>query len=103
MKWIQYNWLKVVAIIMLLAAILPIPYFAYYQVMNWIVVGAAIVTALQAHTLKKEVTMWLFLFVAVVFNPIDPLHLRTDVWQLTDLAVALLFTISFLIVKLEEK
>jgi hypothetical protein len=99
MKWIQYNWLKVVAIVMVLVAILPVPYFAYYQLMNWVVVGAAIVAALQARALKKEWMIWIFLFVSVVFNPIEPLHLRIDVWQIADIIVALLFIISFFIIK----
>ncbi len=103
MTWIKFNWLKVVAIVMVLAAILPIQYFVYYQLMNWVVVGAAIVTALQARALKSESLMWLFILVAVVFNPVAPLHLRADVWQIVDIVVALLFIISFFVIKPKVK
>ncbi len=103
MNWIQYNWLKVVAIAMVLTAILPIPYFAYYQLMNWVVVGAAIVTALQARALKMEWAMWLFILVAVVFNPIAPMYMRADVWQIADIVVAVLFILSFFIVRPKVK
>ncbi len=103
MTWINNNWLKVVAIVMVLAAILPIQYFVYYQLMNWVVLGAAVVTALQAREMKNEFWMWLFILVAVVFNPIAPLHLRADVWQIADIVVALLFIISILLIKPKVK
>jgi hypothetical protein len=99
MKWIQFNWLKVVAIIMVSAAVLPIPYFVYYQMMNWIVVGAAILTALQASTVRCGFVFWTFMLVAVVFNPLAPLHLRADVWQIADIVAALIFLISFFVVR----
>jgi hypothetical protein len=102
MKWIQFNWLKVVAIIMVLAAILPIQYFVYYQMMNWLVLGAAIVTALQASTVRCGFVFWTFMLLAVVFNPVAPLHLRADVWQIADIVAALIFIISFFVVKVPK-
>jgi hypothetical protein len=93
--WISENWLKVVAIALALGALAPIPYFAYYQLMNWAVVGAAIVTAWQAYKRGNEWLAWLFVVVAVVFNPIAPLYFRADVWQVADVIVAVLFLLSF--------
>jgi hypothetical protein len=95
MQWIQANWLKVVAALMLAGALFPIPYFAYYQLTNWVVLGAAIMTAWQARALGKEWIMWLFVLVAVVFNPIAPLYLRPDIWHVLDIVAALIFLLSF--------
>ena len=93
--WIQDNWLKVVAIFFALGALAPIPYFAYYQLMNWIVVGAALMTTLHAYQQKSPWIAWLFALVAVIFNPLAPLYFPTNVWHIADVVVAILFVASF--------
>jgi len=101
MKWFQSNWPALLAIVMLGGAIFPIEYYAYYQLMNWVVVGAAILTAFKAYKQSKEGLMWIFIIVAVIFNPVAPIHLRTDVWHILDVVGILLFLISF--VRLRQK
>jgi hypothetical protein len=88
------HWLKLLAILMLLGALLSFP-FVYYQLMNWVVVGAALVTVQQAYQRKMHALAWLFALVAVVFNPLAPLYLRADVWHIADIVAAALFLISF--------
>jgi FtsH-binding integral membrane protein len=101
MIWIKFNWLKLLAILAVLGAFgfamkeIVVP-FAYYQFMNWIVVGAGLVTAQQASMRGKSFTMWLFILVAVVFNPIAPMYFNQFVWNIADLATAVLFLISFM-------
>jgi hypothetical protein len=99
MTFIHTHWLKFLAIAMLAGSLLPIPYFAYYQLMNWVVVGASILLAWDYFKQKKELLMWLFIAVAVVFNPIAPFHLRIDIWQLLDIAVIGLFLLSIFLYK----
>lgn len=101
--WLSFNWLKLVAILALLGVVilekfLTLP-FAYYQLMNWLVVGASVVVAWQAREQKKDWLMWLFLFVAVVFNPFAPLYLTQTIWRYVDIAVAVLFVASFFLMK----
>lgn len=98
-EWLRDNWLKIVAILFVLGALAPVPYFAYYQLMNWVVVGAALMTAWQAYKQNSVWIVWLFVLVAVVFNPVAPLYFRADVWQAADITVAALFVISFFLVK----
>jgi hypothetical protein len=88
------HWLKLLAIVMLLGALLTFP-FVYYQLMNWVVVGASLVTVQQAYQRRMTALAWLFALVAVVFNPLAPLYLRADVWNIADLIAAVLFIISF--------
>lgn len=40
-----------------------------------------------------------FGIIAVFFNPIIPIHFKRDTWQLIDLIVAVLFIISFFVIK----
>ncbi len=101
MTWIKYNWLKLLAIAFLVGALqqfYAFP-FAYYQYMNWVVLGAGLVTAQQANVQNKMFLVWLFILVAVTFNPVSPLYFRADIWQVTDLVAIALFIISFIFVR----
>lgn len=99
MNWLRENWLKIVAILFLLGAIGHIQYYAYYQLMNWVVVGAAIVTSVQAYKQNRTWIAWLFVLLAVVFNPVAPLYFSADVWRIADLVAATIFAISFAFVR----
>ena len=96
--WLDYNWLKLLAIAFLFGTFGNFPY-VYFQLTNWFVAGAALMTARQAHQQVRTVLMWLFIFIAVVFNPIAPLYLSKYVWQIADILVILLFIISFNFIK----
>jgi len=102
MTIIKTAWLRTLAIVMLAGALFPVPYYAYYQLMNWIVMGAALTVAYHAYKARNEAVLWLFVLVAVVFNPVAPLHLRADVWQIADIIAILLFLISFVLLKKKE-
>jgi FtsH-binding integral membrane protein len=95
------NWLKLVAIVMLLGAIASYfgawftrPY-AYYQMMNWVVVSAALMAVWQSYKMGKQFPVWLFALVAVVFNPITQIYLSAFTWQVANIVVIVLFLISF--------
>ena len=98
-QWIQDNWLKLLDIALALGALAPIPYYAYFQLMNWVVVGAALMTAWQAYKLGKLFPAWLFVLVAVVFNPLAPFYFSADVWRIADVVVAALFLVSFFLIR----
>ncbi len=100
MNLVRGNWVSAVAILMLVGVFLPIfgvtpslPY-AYYQIMNWVVTIAALLVANKAH--EEGSTIWLALFslVAIIFNPIAPIYLRADIWQITDILAIILFLVS---------
>src|SRR4051812_13778522 len=93
------NWLRLVAIAFVLGALWPYFPYAYYQLMDWVVAGAAIMTALQSRARGQTFVIWVFALVAVVFNPVAPLYLRADIWQIADIAVAVLFAAALFLVK----
>lgn len=103
--WTQANWLSVLAIIMVLAPVgaaiagSTIPYFAYYQLMSWVVAGAAALIAWRACKQDKRWLSWLMVLVAVVFNPLAPLYLRADVWQIVDIVAAVIFIATFFVAR----
>ncbi len=84
--------------IMLLVAVAPLPY-GYYQFLRWVTCGVAAFIAVKGYTWKQTWATWLFGAVAVMFNPILPIYLTREIWRPIDLAVALLFVLSILLLR----
>jgi len=97
--WVKANWLSVVAIIMVLVATREVPYFAYYQITNWVVVGAALMAAWRAYKQGAEWVSWLMAAVIIVFNPIAPLYLTPQAWRIVDVAGAIVLASTFFSLK----
>ncbi|MFC1871663.1 DUF6804 family protein [Chloroflexota bacterium] len=85
-----------VVAIMLLVAVAPLPY-GYYQFMRWAVCGVAIFIAYKSFTWEKHWAIWVFSAVAILFNPLFPIHLEKEIWQPIDAVCALLFGLSLLL------
>lgn len=96
--WTQDNWLKIIAILLIAGVLQPwlVFPFAYYQLMNWVVMGGALTVAYQANKQQKKLITWLFVLVGVVFNPITPFYLQPNIWRIADIVVIALFLLSFL-------
>ena len=65
--WIKRNWLQLTAIALIVVALVDaiagtafLP-FAYYQLMNWVVVGAALMVAHEASLQKRCYNMALYI------------------------------------------
>ena len=81
----------IIAAIMLFCALAPWPY-GYYQLLRFVVCGAALYTAFMAYNWQKIWAAWLFGVVAILFNPLIPIHLSRELWQPIDVICALTFT-----------
>jgi hypothetical protein len=86
-----------IATVVLLGAICTWPY-AYYQIMRWVVCAAAVFTAYQGYATRHLWGAWAFGLVAVLFNPIAPIHLTRHAWQVLDPAAALLFLAGIVLI-----
>ena len=82
----------ILAAIMLLLALLRWPY-DYYRVLRWVTCAAAVFVAYCGWTWKQQWATWLFGVVAVLFNPLIPIHLTRDIWQVIDVVVAGMFVL----------
>jgi len=73
---------------MLLVALAPLPY-GYYTLLR-IVVGAATGYLAWSHASRLRLDAWVFILggIAVLFNPIIPIHLGREVWTFIDVAAA---------------
>lgn len=79
-----------VAALFLLGALGRWPY-GYYVLLRWVVCAAAAYIAFQAHNSNRSGFVWAFGVVAVLFNPLSPIYLNREIWQVIDLLVAALF------------
>lgn len=79
--------------IMLLVAIAPLPY-GYFQLPRWVTCGVATFISFEAYKWKKYWATGLFGLIAVLFNPIMPVHLAKAIWQPIDVVTAITFVTS---------
>ena len=89
---------SLIAAAMLLGALSDLPY-GYYQLLRFVVCGAGVFVAYAAYNWQKIWAGWLFGFIAVLFNPLIPIHLSHGLWQPIDVICALLFVVIALILK----
>lgn len=89
----------VVSIAMLFLAILPLPY-GYYTLLRLVVCGTAVYLTWFAKTINKQGWMWAMGFIALLFNPLIPIHLDKTSWVFIDLVVAIIFSITLFKLKM---
>ena len=73
--------------------------YSYYQILRWVVCGAAVYSAFVAMDSKKISWAWAIGITAVLFNPIIPIHLTRDSWAVIDVIAAILFAASTFFVR----
>jgi hypothetical protein len=80
----------VIAALILFGALAQWPY-GYYQLLRFIVCGISIFVAFMSYRWQKLWATWLFGFIAVLFNPLFPIHLPRQIWHTIDVTCAFLF------------
>jgi hypothetical protein len=84
---------SVIAAAMLMLAAGKWPY-SYYQIIRWVVLAAAVFAAYQGAATKRYWAVWLFASLAVLFNPIVPIHFRRETWRVLDISAAAAFLLG---------
>lgn len=82
---------------LLLAAIMPLPY-GYYIALRLVVCIAAAWLAVLDYQRTATVTPWVIGLgvVAILFNPVVPVHLTREIWFFLNIATAALLGVHFL-------
>ncbi len=86
--------IRVVAGVMLLLALGSWEY-SYYQILRVVVCGASVFLAWHLFDFKQTGWAWVFVVTGILFNPIAPIYLERETWQMIDFAAAILFFSSF--------
>lgn len=74
--------------------------YGYYTILRLVVCASAVFVAYVA-VIDFEKTKWAYLFgfVALLFNPLIPIHLTKEIWVVIDIMAALLFIISIFVLR----
>jgi len=92
---------RLVAIGMLAWALAEHPY-GYFTLMRFVVCVVAAYCASQAYSQKKEEWTWIFGAIAVLFNPIIPIHLNRELWTVIDVITAIVLIVSLFLINLKK-
>jgi hypothetical protein len=87
-----------VAATMLFGALGQWPY-GYYQLLRLVVCGVAVYITVLAHQWNRTWAIWMFGFIALLFNPIAVVHLDKDLWKAIDLVIAIIFLVAAFVVR----
>lgn len=93
---------SLIAAVLLVAALGKWPY-DYYRVLRWVTCAASLFTAYCAYNWKQTWAVWVFGVVALVFNPLVPVHLTRSLWRVIDLGAACLFSAGAALLVAPEK
>ncbi|WP_415390296.1 DUF6804 family protein [Porticoccus sp. Uisw_050_02] len=78
--------------ILLFIAIFGLPY-GYYTLLRLVVTGISIYAAFFLFE-RDSFNFWAFLGIALLFNPLIPVHLSREVWFPINIIVGVYFTIT---------
>jgi heme/copper-type cytochrome/quinol oxidase subunit 4 len=93
---------SLIAALMLFGALGRWPY-GYYQLLRFVVCGVSVYVAFMAYNWQKIWAVWLFGFIAFLFNPLIPMHISRELWQPIDFICAVVFIIVAVVLKMPSK
>lgn len=93
---------RIASSVLLFWALASHPY-SYYILLRWVVCGTAGYGAIFAGTLQKIGWAWTFGIIALLFNPIIPVHLSRETWAPVDIVAGVLFLISLFTITRRKK
>jgi len=83
--------LWIAPIALLLIALLSMPYY-YYQLIRWCICGSAAYIAYLHYKEKGcDLLTVLFIAIAIVYNPIEPIHLFKEAWIVINIITVIVF------------
>jgi hypothetical protein len=86
------NWVLLGTAAFAFVAIADLPY-GYYRLLRWVACAVAIASAIQLHRGQRQRQGWAWVLggVALLFNPLVPVHFEKATWRIFDGAAGLVF------------
>jgi hypothetical protein len=88
--------------VFLIIATQNLPY-DYYTLLRFVVCGVSAYGAYLFYSIGKQTWVWIFIVIAVLFNPFAPIYLSKATWVFIDLIVALVYIVSLFFLKRDLK
>jgi hypothetical protein len=92
---------KVIAALMLFSALGRHSY-DYFTLLRWITCGVCAFAAFQAAEAKKIGWLWLLAISAMILNPIFPLRLKRETWNIVDVVAGALLLVSIVAIDIRK-
>ena len=92
-----------IAALFLFAALIDGWPYGFFTLLRFVVFAATAYVAWMAYEQQKEKWIWIFGFLAVLFNPFFPIYLNRDLWSIIDLATGLFLIVSVFVLKFSRK
>jgi hypothetical protein len=87
------NWLPigvvVASAILCFVAIADLPY-GFYKILRWVVCSVAVASALRLKE-QSATWVWVLVIVALIFNPLFPVHFDKPVWKVFNIGAGIVF------------
>lgn len=77
--------------------------YGFFTLLRFVVFASSAYVAYMAYEVQKEKGVWIFGFLAILFNPFIVIHLNREIWSVLDLIVGIFMIISVFVLKLEHK
>ncbi len=77
--------------------------YGFFTILRFVVFATTAYVAWMAYEGQKEKWVWIFGFVAVLFNPFFPVHLDRDTWVVIDLITGIFLLATTFFFKLDAK
>jgi hypothetical protein len=78
-----------ISAVMLFVGAAPLPY-GYYMLLRLVAFGVFAFAAFIAFDRKNKSLPWVYVFIALVFNPIIKIHFPKEIWAVIDVASGVL-------------
>lgn len=76
--------------------------YGFFTLLRFVVFASSAYIAYMSYEEKKEKWIWIFGFLAVLFNPFIKIHLDREIWIVIDLIVGVFMIISLFALKFEK-
>lgn len=94
------NILTIISVIFLFLAFFEGWPYGFFTLLRIVVCVTTAYSGWIAFKYEKEFWAWTYGIIAILFNPIIPLHLGRELWLLMDLFVAIFFIVSIFLFKI---
>src|SRR3989344_1318858 len=77
--------------------------YGFFTLLRFVVFASSAYIAWMSYEAQKEKWIWIFGFLAVLFNPFIVIHLDREIWSIIDFIVGIFMIVSVFALKLGQK
>jgi len=90
------KYLQIVLIVLLLWALIPSNQYSYYQLLRLIMFIANLTLLNRIFKYKNDRWIWVFGTIALIYNPLFPIHLNRTVWSIINILTVIIYFVSII-------